>query len=348
MKASNPADLTAQHAAPAWYFWRSLRSRNELGTVLAALLLFLGFSLLTDSFFTVYNLFNVGRNLSIYVFIALGQAVVMVVGGMNLSLGAIGGLATITVGMLMQNKGWDPWAASSAAIFVGLFSGGLNGVVITKTKLSSFIVTLATSFIFTGLVMGISKGYPMTKIPKAFNILGQGNTLGIPNLVILLIVSLLLVWYFFRFTVTGRQLLATGGNLHADRLSGIKTDRMIVLANVLSGGFAAITALLWVSRMASAQPSTGGNWMIISFAVAVIGGTSLTGGSISPLGLFCGGLIMVLIKNGLILMQVDTYFEQTFLGSIILLAVLLGKAKEFIPSRKFTPPEVGKTSSSNN
>ena len=313
---------------------RKVRSRPEVGTIAAALVLFLGFSFLTDSFATAYNLFNVGRNLSIYVYIALGQAIVMVVGGMNLSLGAIGGLATITAGMLMQNLGWNSWEASLAAIAVGLFTGWLNGIVITKTKLNSFIVTLATSFIFTGLVMGISKGYPMTKLPEDFSMLGQGNTLGIPNLVLLLIVTLVIVWYFFAFTVTGRRLLSTGGNLNAARLSGINTDRMIVLANVLSGGFAAITALLWISRMGSAQPATGGNWMIISFAVAVIGGTSLTGGSISAVGLFFGGLIMVLIKNGLILIQVDTYFEQTFLGAIILLAVLLGQAKELIPQRK--------------
>ncbi len=312
----------------------NLRSKSEVGTIGAALVLFLGFTFLTDSFFTAYNLFNVGRNLSVYVFIALGQAIVMVVGGMNLSLGAIGGLATITAGMLMQNLSWDPVSASAAAIAVGIFTGWINGFVITKTKLNSFIVTLATSFIFTGLVMGISKGYPMTKLPESFNILGQGNFLGVPNLVLLLVVTLLIVWYFFRFTVTGRHLLATGGNLSAARLSGIKTDKMIVLANMLSGAFAAITALLWISRMASAQPATGGNWMIISFAVAVIGGTSLTGGSISAVGLFFGGLIMVLIKNGLILMQVDTYFEQTFLGMIILLAVLLGQTKELKSRRK--------------
>ncbi len=316
-----------------------LRSKSEVGTIGAAVVLFLGFTFLTDSFFTAYNLFNVGRNLSVYVFIALGQAIVMVVGGMNLSLGAIGGLATITAGMLMQDLGWDPVAASIAAIAVGVLTGWINGFVITKTKLNSFIVTLATSFIFTGLVMGISKGYPMTKLPESFSILGQGNFFGVPNLVLLLVVTLFIVWYFFRFTVTGRHLLATGGNLSAARLSGIKTDKMIVLANMLSGAFAAITALLWISRMASAQPATGGNWMIISFAVAVIGGTSLTGGSISAVGLFFGGLIMVLIKNGLILMQVDTYFEQTFLGVIILLAVLLGQTKELKSRRKPRPRE---------
>jgi len=309
------------------------RWSNDWGTIAAAIVLFLGFTFLTDSFFTAYNLFNVGRNLTIYVFIALGQAVVMVVGGMNLSLGAIGGLATITAGMLMQNLGWDPVSASVAALVVGVVAGLFNGLVIVKTKLNSFIVTLASSFIFTGLVMGISKGYPSTKIPEVFNVVGQGNLFGVPILLYVLVVTLAAVWFFFRLTVTGRRLLATGGNLQAARLSGVKTDSMIVLANILSGAFAAITALLWMSRMASAQPATGGNWMIISFAVAVIGGTSLTGGSISPVGLFFGGLIMVLIKNGLILVQVDTYFEQTFLGVIILLAVLLGQAKELKPLR---------------
>jgi ribose transport system permease protein len=205
-------------------------------------------------------------------------------------------------------------------------------VIITKTKLNSFIVTLATSFIFTGLVYGISKGYPFTKIPDSFTFIGQAKIIGIPYLVVLMFVTLAILYFVFKYTVTGRRLLATGGNIQAARLSGIDTDRMTILANILSGFFASIAALCWLSRMGSAQPATGQDWMIISFAVAVIGGTALAGGSISPIGLFFGGLIMVLIKNGLILLQVDVYYEQTFLGIIILLAVMFGQLQGMFPS----------------
>lgn len=324
--------MTDSKGKPITRYLKNLMKRSEFGTVVAAVALFLFFSLVTDSFFTPYNLFNLGRNLSVNIFIALGQAVVMIVGGMNLSLGAIGGLATITTGMMMENFGLPSWIAVLGAFAVGMFAGWLNGIVITRTRLNSFIVTLATSFIFTGLVNGISKGYPFTKIPENFTLLGQGGVGGVPYLFIAMIALLSFLFYFFRYTVTGRRLLATGGNLQAARLSGINTDKMIVLANMLSGLFAALAALCWISRMGSAQPATGSNWMIVSFAVAVIGGTALAGGAISPIGLFFGGLIMVLIQNGLILIQVDVYFEQTFLGIIILLAVLFGQIRELFPA----------------
>lgn len=312
---------------------RSLVKKSDFGTVVAGIGLFLIFSLATDSFFTAYNLFNVGRNVAIDVFIALGQAAVMIVGGMNLSVGAIGGLATVTAGFVMQNLGLPGWVAILAAIAVGIFTGWLNGLIITRTKLNSFIVTLATSFIFTGLVYGISHGYPYTKIPDSFTLIGQGRVAGIPYLVVLMVMTLAILHYVFRYTVTGRRLLATGGNTQAARLSGIETDHMITLANMLSGFFAAVAALCWLSRMGSAQPATGQDWMIISFAVAVIGGTGLSGGSISPVGLFFGGLIMVLIKNGLILLQVDVYYEQTFLGIIILIAVMFGQFQGMFPQK---------------
>ncbi|MFT3850199.1 MAG: hypothetical protein QM739_16475 [Propionivibrio sp.] len=127
----------------------------------------------------------------------------------------------------------------------------------------------------------------------------------------------------FRFTVIGRQLLATGGNIEAARLSGIKTNRMVMLANVLSGVLASLAAVIWVSRMGTAQPATGGDWLIVSFAVAVIGGTALSGGVISATGFLFAGLLMALLRNGLIMLGVNVYFESTFLGVIILLAVLV-------------------------
>ena len=148
-----------------------------------------------------------------------------------------------------------------------------------------------------------------------------------------MVVTLIGVWYLFKYTVFGRQLQATGSNREAAELSGINTDRIIMGANLLSAFFAAMGGLLWVSRIGSAQPALGQNWLIISFAVAIIGGTALQGGRITALGLFGGAMIMVLIKNGLILMQANVYFEQAFLGSIILLTILLDRMREIWSER---------------
>lgn len=309
---------------------RQLLKKRESGIVIAATLIFILFSFLTDSFLTAYNIFNISRTLSFYVFIALSQAVVLVVGGMNLSIGGIGALSTITTGILLQNFGLPGWVVVIIALGIGLLCGTINGLLITKVPLNAFIVTLSTSFIFTGLVYGISKGFSYTELPKSFNFVGRESILGMPVMFWLLLVTLALVYYLYSYTVVGRSMLATGGNLEAARLSGVNTDRMIVIANILSGFFAGLTGILYVSRMGSAQPATGTNWMIISFAVAIIGGTSLDGGIITAVGLFFGGIIMVMIKNGLILVEANVYFEQAFLGLIILLAVSLERIQYFI------------------
>jgi ribose transport system permease protein len=176
---------------------------------------------------------------------------------------------------------------------VGAAAGLANGLLVTRLKINSFITTLATQFIFFGLVYGISGGIPYSNIPKGFTLIGRGAFLRLPTLFWIMLAVLALVHYMFRYTVLGRRLLATGGNLEAARLSGINTDRMIVSANTISGMLASLAAILWVSRMGSAQPATGKDWLINSFAVAIVGGTGLAGGSISALGILMGAIIIV-------------------------------------------------------
>ena len=324
----------------------SLLRRSDFSVVLATVVLFVIFALGSESFLTQYNLFNMGRTAALYVFVAMGQAIVIVIGGMNLSLGAIGGLSVVMAGMAMQDAGLHPVLAFFIALLVGVAAGFANGLIIIKLKLNSFVATLATSFIFVGLVNGISKGNPYTNIPKDLTTIGRGDVFGIPILFVLMILLLTIVAYFFRFSVTGRRILATGGNAEAARLSGIRTDRITVLANVLSGLFAALAGYLWITRVGSAQPSIGSDWLIISFAVAIIGGTSLAGGEISALGLGAAAVMLTLIKNGLIMFNVNVYFEQTFLGIVILLAVSLESFRAIgrrrrRPSRSATAPKEG-------
>ena len=312
---------------------RKFVRNKDAGIVLSAALLFVSFSLSSESFFSAYNLFNISRIIAFSAFVALAQAVVLVVGGMNLSVGAIGGLATIATGYCIQVLGLPGWLAAGVAVAIGALAGLVNGAVITRLKINSFITTLATLFIFTGLVHGFSEGYAYTDIPREFTYLGRQKLLGLSNLFWVMAVVLLLVNYMFRHTVFGRRLLATGGNLEAARLSGIDTDRMILLAHVLSGAIGALAAVLWVSRMGSAQPATGKDWLITSFAVAIVGGTGLAGGSISALGLLMGAIIIVLIKNGLVMLEANVYYEQAFLGSIILLAVVVSRVRDIYSER---------------
>lgn len=315
--------------------WKEILGRTDITVMLATAVLFLIFSIFSEGFLTGYNLFNMSRTVALYIFIALGQAMVLIVGGMNLSLGQIGGLTVVVAGYCMQELHMNPVAATVAALLTGLLAGLMNGLIIVKLHLNSFVATLATSFVYGGLVNGISEGFPYTDIPKSVTVLGRDGIGSIPYLLILAGAVLLILWYFFRYTVTGRRLLATGGNADAARLAAVNTDRMTITANVLSGFFASVAGLLWISRMGAAQPSTGSDWMVYSFAVAVIGGTLLAGGVINPLGMLFSSFLIVMVKNGLVMLQANIYYEQTYLGVILLLAVSLENIRMIVEERRW-------------
>lgn len=314
---------------------RNLRLLNgtEIGILGAALLLIIIFAISSSSFLSSYNIFQLARTQALFVLVALSQAVMLATGNMNLSVGAIGALSAIIFGLCLETFGLPLPVALLAAFGAAMVCGWFNGFAMTFLGINSFIVTLSTLFIYTGFVYGISKGYPFKAIPAGFQRLGQGGVLGLPILSFIMLAVLLATGYLYRHSVLGRHMLATGSNLHAAQLSGIDTSRTIMRANLLSAGFAYLAGLLWVSRLGSAQPATGQDWLIISFAVAIIGGTALNGGKITMIGLFGGALIMVLIKNGLIMMQANVYFEQAFLGSIILLTILLDRGREILAAR---------------
>ena len=316
------------------HFIKRLFSKNEASVTVAVLVLGLIFAIASPNFMSSYNIYNVSRTAALYMFIALSQAMVVLVGGMNLSVGYIGGLSVIAVGYALQTLGLPNWVAVVIGLAIGVSAGLVNGFLITRLKLSSFVVTLATSFIFKGLITGVSKGFPYTDIPDSFAILGRGSFLGLPLMLYLALAVLAGVWYLFRYTVTGRRLLATGGNETAARMAAVNTDRSIVIANVLSGLFAAVAGICSVSMSCSAQPTTGADWMVYSFAVAVIGGTSLKGGVINSVGIFIAAFLIVMIKNGLVMINANYYYEQTYLGLILLVAVSLNPISQMIKAMR--------------
>lgn len=303
--------------------FRRFMSRPYSSAILADILLIIAFTIGTPNFLSSTNIFNVLRNASLFTFTAMTQVPLILIGGMSVSAGAIGGMSVIFCGIMMQNVGLNPWLTALLAIVFGSLLGLFNAIIITRFNLSAFVATLSTSFIYTGLVYGISKGTPYTGVPEGFTVLGRGELLGLPLVFWLMCVMLILLAVFFKYFLTGRRILATGGNSEAARMSGIRTNRVIVLCNVMSGFFAAITGVLYVSRLGSAPPAVGQDWMLTAFAVGVIGGVSVKGGVFSAVGLFFSGIMMAMIKNGLVMLGVNQYYEQTFLGAIILIAVIM-------------------------
>ena len=308
-------------------------SGRTLGLTISTAILFAVLALLSQSFISGYTMFVVSRQMAFYVLVALSQAFCLVVGQMSLAVGAIGSITTIVLGLGLETWGLPAWLAVTLALGVGALAGALNGMLITRLKIDSFIVTLSMMFIFMGLRSGISGGSPY-KVPESFSFIGQKSLLGVPYVFLLVVLLLGLVGYMFRNTIFGRRLLATGGNAAAARLSGIATDRMVVWAHVLSGAFAALAAVLWASKLGSAAPETGDDWLIISFAVAIIGGTGLSGGVISALGIFMGSAIFMLIKHGLVEVKANPYYANSFLGLLILLAIVVDRVRELYSDKQ--------------
>jgi len=297
------------------------------GLCLSFTALFCVLAIASTTFLSGYTMFVLSRQVAFYVLIALAQAVCLVVGGMNLSVGGIGSLATVLLGLCLERWQLSPWLAVPVALGFGCASGFANGWFITRLRIDSFVVTLSMMFLLMGLRSGISGGQPYA-LPESFTFVGQKALLGIPCVFWISLAVLALIALLFERTVLGRHLIATGTNADAARLAGIPTDRMIVIANVLSGFLTALAAVLWASQLGSATPETGATWLIVSFAVALIGGTGLHGGVISASGILLGAGIFMLIKHGLVELKANPYFANAFLGALILFAVTIDRLRD--------------------
>jgi ribose transport system permease protein len=324
-----PTETVPERAKKASRF----RGGRALGLLIGTVILFGAIAFLSDTFLKPYTMFILQRQIAFSILIALSQAVCLVVGGMNLSVGAIGSMATVILGMCFQNLGLNAWVAVPIALLFGVVAGVINGLIITRLKINSFIVTLSLMFVYMGLRSGISGGAPYT-IPPDFGFIGQSDILGFSWVFVFVCVILMATGYMFSYTVFGRQMLATGGNENAARLCGIATDGIVLRAHIISGFLAALAAVLWASMVGSCAPETGDSWLIGSFAVSIIGGTGLMGGVISCAGIFLGGAIFVLISYGLIEIKANPYFANSFLGALILLAIVLDRVREIVGERK--------------
>lgn len=312
---------------------RELISGRTMGLMLATLMLFGLIALISDTFLSRYTMFVISRQIAFFTLIAFAQAVCLVVGGMNLAVGAMGSICTVCLGICLARLQLSGWIAVPVTLLLGAMAGLVNGLFIVKLRINSFIVTLSMMFIFMGLRSGISGGQPY-EVGSGFTFIGQKSVLGVPYVFLIMCVVMGVLSFMYRQTVFGRRMLATGGNPDAARLSGINNDNMVMGANILSGLIAALAACLYASELGSAAPETGDAWLIVSFAVAIIGGTGLNGGLISPIGILMGGIIYTLIRHGLIEMKANPYYMNVYVGALILLAITIDRVREVWGQRK--------------
>ena len=247
-------------------------------------------------------------------------------GGIDLSVGSVMALAGMGAAYAMT-IGVPPPFAVLLGIFVGLVMGAVNGALVAYVGIAPFIVTLGMLSFASGLVLGLTKGWPITDVPASFLPIAQGSFLGLPIPVWIAVAIAVLAHLALSTTAFGRRTYAIGGNEQATFLSGIDVKRIKFVLYLIPAACASIAGIILVARFNSAQADTGKGWELDAIAAAVIGGTSLAGGSGSVLGVLIGACIMGVIKNGLVLMRVSSYWQTAIIGIIIVLAAVLDRAK---------------------
>ncbi len=279
----------------------------------------------TRSFGGSFNVYVILQTAAFDAVVGLAQMVVLAVGDMSLAVGGIGGLVTIAIGNLVDVHHWPVGIALVVGLLLGTLCGVVNGVVIARTQLSGFIVTLATGSAFTGIAYGVTSAIPYSSVPSSIVTLSQGRASFFPYLLLVAIAATALVGAALRWLPDGRTVLAVGGNRDAATLSGLSRTRALVIAHGSSGLLAGVAAVMYMGVLQSATPATGTDWLIISFAVPIIGGTALTGGEASSVGGLVAAVVLATINDALIVLNVNTNAVEMAEGLLILAAVLAGQ-----------------------
>jgi ribose transport system permease protein len=304
-------------------------SRQTFWVFVAAVVAVAALSLATDTFATQKNLFNVTRNFAFVGIVALGMTAVIITGGIDLSVGSIVCLAGIVLGVVM-NAGYSIWIGVGAALLTSLATGALNGVLIAYLRMPPFVVTLGMLAIARSLAMVASNNrmvYDFGPDQAKLLALGGGTTLGVANPVIALVVLVLITGYLFRWTQWGRHIFAIGGNEQAAIATGVRVNRIKVAVYMISAFTAGITAVLEVGWLGAVTTNLGQSMELAVIAAAVIGGANLSGGTGTAFGAVIGAALIEVIRNSLLLLGVDAFWQGTFVGSFIVLAVMFDKLK---------------------
>ena len=316
---------------------RILGSRAaSLQSVAALALLVIGLALATDSFWTVDNGVNVLRQISVNLCLSIGMTLVILSGGIDLSVGSVLALSgAVAAGLLKSGVDLTPLGLHLAVtpagavvtgIVVGLLCGAFNGTAITRFGLPPFVATLGMLSIARGLTMLWTGSHPITGLGKEFAYLGSGQWRGLPTPTWIVLGFVALFCVVTQRTRFGRHLYAVGGAERAAALSGINVGRVKLLAYTLCGGLAGLAGVLVAARLDSATPNAGIAYELDSIAAVVIGGASLSGGRGSVLGAVLGCLIIGVLNNGLVLLEVSPYWQQVIKGMVILAAVAIDRA----------------------
>ena len=299
--------------------------KKILGMTLLLVALCIVINLVNSRFTSTVNLQNLSRQIALLAIFAIGEGIVILSGGIDLSVGSVIAFTGLFVAYAVNNFGMSPWAASGIVLGICVVIGLAHGALITKVKLQPFIATLCSMLILRGLSRGLTQDETMGFGDKfvSFRRLGDGDWFGVPAPVVILVVIAIIAHFFMRYTVYGRYLYAIGRNPDAARYSGVKVDRMQTGAYLACALLSGVAGILYASYTNSVQPATTGQaYELYAIAAAVLGGCSMRGGEGTVLGIIVGASIMRVMYNGIILVGIKTFYEFAVIGLVILIGVV--------------------------
>jgi ribose transport system permease protein len=300
---------------------------REFGSLAALIIMIVIIAAFIPQFRQIENVINVTRNFSFVGIVAMGMTLVILTGGIDLSVGSVWAMTAVLAAFLMSS-GWPMVAAIAVALLAAAAVGLFNGLCITRLNMSPFVPTLASLAIARSLALVITRGRPISSFgpqQDAFLWIGGGSVLGVPNPVILFVVVAVIAWIVLSRTVWGRRVYAVGGNEKAARLTGLNVSRLKVTVYMISSLCAGLAGIVQASYLSSVTASLATGQELSVIAATVIGGVNLAGGEGTVFGVVIGTVMLEILRNGLLLFGIDPYWQGVFVGAIIIIAVSIDR-----------------------
>ncbi len=314
-------------------WWRQLFQVKELGVLVALAIVCAIMTAGSPYFLTVQNIFNVLQGMSFIATVAIGETMVLVAGGLDLSVGSCLAVGAMVTARVMTYYGFNPWVSVLCGLGAGLVFGAINGLIITKGKINPFITTLGmlsvgrglAYLLATGLQGSVASNVPMRN--AAVNFLGAGYIGKVPFAVIIMVALVVVFGIFMARTVLGRQIYASGTNEQAARLSGVNVERVRLFTYMVTGALAALAGIMTAGLLSTAATNLGQGMELDVIAATIIGGTSMSGGEGTVYGALIGAAIMAVVRNAFVLLGLPLHLQTVTIGAVIILAVGLDRLR---------------------